>query len=206
MRGKILLLVPFLILCSAACLISTQEGERTHINAPYPEGMAFHFDTEFNKFLLIGRSTVLLLIPVWLWRTQNRIQSNTLPVVITVIALAGSGWLFMAGWTKALHYRLEINPASLTMNIPPDPAREIAWNDIESIYVEGAALNVDMVGGGLEWAPEWEDLSITLGDGQTVPVDLRPLSFEQRGNFWRAIVRNAGLRGRVQLPPPYHRP
>ena len=53
--------------------------------------------------------------------------------------------------------------------------------------------------------PEWQDLSIFLKDGQIHPVNLRPLSVEQRGNLWRAIVRKAELRGKIQLPPPHHR-
>jgi hypothetical protein len=206
MRGKTLLLLAGLVLCSGGCLISTQEGERTHINAPYPDEITFHFDTEFNRFLLFGRSAALLLIPVWLWRTHHRTDSSILPVAVSVIALTGSMWLLVAGWTKALHYRIEFGPSSLFVTIPPEAEREISWNEIESIYVEGEALNIDMVGGGLEWAPEWEDLTISLSDGQALPVDLRPLSMEQRGNFWRAIVRKAGLKGEIQLPPPYHRP
>jgi hypothetical protein len=43
------------------------------------------------------------------------------------------------------------------------------------------------------WSSSYEDLTIELADGSTYYIDLRPLSYEQRGTFWRAIKRKAEL-------------
>jgi hypothetical protein len=43
------------------------------------------------------------------------------------------------------------------------------------------------------WSTAWEDLTIEMRGGSTYDVDLRPLSVEQRGTFWRAIKRKAEL-------------
>ena len=62
MRRLMIPVVLVMILGLAGCLISTQIGERGHANDPYPERMEFHFDTLFNKFILLGRSAALMLL------------------------------------------------------------------------------------------------------------------------------------------------
>ena len=55
------------------------------------------------------------------------------------------------------------------------------------------ANDVRLAPGKPFWSAKWTDLSIGLADGSTYDVDLRPLSVEQRGTFWRAIKRKAEL-------------
>ena len=65
MRRIAIILMLLAGLGMSACMISTQVGERTHVNSKPPEEITFHFDTGFNKAMLFGRSAALLLIPAW---------------------------------------------------------------------------------------------------------------------------------------------
>jgi hypothetical protein len=200
--GLILLAV---VIASPACMVSTQEGDRTHVNSPHPDEIAFHFDTPFNNALLYGRSLVLLLVPWWAW-TSRRAGGGVdpVPIVLAVLATVAAGWLLISGYTKMTEYRIDVVPEGLSLQIPSQPPAQIHWSEIEEIEGDGKAYDVSFGDGGghaLKWATEWEDLWIRLADGRECYVDLRPLSVEQRGTLWRAIARNAELEVETWVVP-----
>lgn len=195
-RFLFLALLLFFVLGLPACVISEQVGERTHVNSPHPDEITFHFDSPFNKAMLFGRSAALLLVSWWGFSTRGKGPGRTVLLVLAAAALAGSAWLLMVGWSTVFDYRIELRNGGLHMNIPSGPKANIAWEEFESIEGEGIAWDVtfgDGRGQALKYAPEWEDMTITLADGRQFDVDLRPLSVEQRGTLWRAIARKAQL-------------
>lgn len=196
MRRVILPLLFLLVLGVNGCLISTQVGERTHVNSPPPDEITFHFDTLYNKSMLFGRSAALLLVSLWVVSSGGKGGGRTTGLIIAGAILAGSGWLLKTGWSTVYDYRIEVRNELLQLSIPSQPEQEILWQEIESIEGEGKAKDISFPGGEaspLKWATEWESLTITLDDGRTRDVDLRPLSVEQRGTLWRAIARKASL-------------
>ena len=203
MRRTILtgLVLCFLVL--PGCLISTQEGERTHVNSPPPEEIAFHFDTGYNKLIVFARSAFLLSLAIWfLGMFRKGGGGNIVPVVLAVLALGGSGWLLVQGWSKTQNYRIEVKTDLLHMSLPGEPERKIAWDEVTGLEVEGMARDVRFGSGkgqALKWAPQWESMVVTLAGDRELEVDLRPLSVEQRGTFWRAIVSKASLEGGVGI-------
>jgi len=205
-RFAVLLLVPIALgLCG--CVISQQEGERTHVNSAYPEEVEFHFDTPFNKAVLFGRSVLLLAIAAWLVpRRGSGGGGGGMLVPLVIAGLIGSGSIFLLakGWSKVYHYHIAVQSDELRLNIPSRPETVIAWSEIEQIDAEGNALDVrfgDGKGQAMKYASEWEDLTLTLRGGDEHYVDLRPLSFEQRGALWRAIARKAGLEVETWVEP-----
>ena len=196
MRLRIILLTVVLSLSLCGCMISTQDGERTHVNSKHPDEIAFHFDTPFNTALVFGRSALLLLVPLLLWKARSKGGDAILPGIVAVACLAAAIWWFHAGWTRASGYRIDVGTEALSVRIPGSPDFDITWEQVESVDVKGTAYDVrlaDKSGVGVDWAPEWEDLTIGSINGTFHDVDLRPLSVEQRGNLWRAIVRKAKL-------------
>ena len=177
------------------CMISTQEGERTHVNSPAPDEIAFHFDTSFNRTLLYGRSMALLGIAVWFFRSRGS-SGGVLPIVLAVVfAASAAGWYFTGQRTLA-DYRIELAPTGMELQLPSQPTAHIDWADIESIDGDGVARDVsfgDGKGQALKWSVEWEELIIHLHGGEKVELNLKPLSMEQRGTLWRAIARFADL-------------
>lgn len=202
---RILLVLALVALASATgCLISTQDGERTHVNAPPPEEISFHFDTQFNKVLVYGRSLALLLIPLWLIASHKSGPLSTLTIVVGASAIVIAGWLYWTGTAKAKDYRIEVRKEHLQLNFPSEGAVTIGWNEIEEMEGEGRALDTTFGDGkfqAVKWSPQWEDLRITLTDGTRRRLDLRPLSVEQRGTLMRAIADRARLQGEVTIIP-----
>ncbi len=184
-----------LLVGMTGCMISTQEGERTHVNSAAPDEIAFHFDTSFNRALLYGRSMVLLGIAVWFLRSRGS-SSGRVPVVLAVVfASAAAGWYF-TGQRKLANYRIELAPTGMELQLPSQPMVHIDWADIESIDGDGVARDVsfgDGKGQALKWSVEWEELIIHLHGGEKVKLNLKPLSMEQRGTLWRAVARFADL-------------
>jgi len=193
-------LVLFAISLSTGCLVSEQMGERTHVNSPAPEEISFHFDSAFNKVLVFGRSAALLAVALWVFSLRKG-PSGVIPIILAAAFAITSVSLLWLGWTKMRDYRIDVRRDHLHLMIPGEPELRVDWSEIEEIKVEGMALNVDMVGPGMEWAPQWEDLKIVQSGGEVHDVDLRPLSVEQRGTFWRAIVSKAQLSGEVRVIP-----
>ena len=185
------------------CMISTQEGERTHVNSPAPDEITFHFDTSFNRALLYGRSLALLGIAVWLLRSRGS-DGGVLPIVLAVvIGAAATGWYF-TGQRKMSSYRIDLNPAGMQLQLPSKPTANIAWADIESIDGDGVARDVsfgDGKGQALKWSVEWQELIIHLRGGKKVEMNLKPLSMEQRGTLWRAVARFAELEVQTWVEP-----
>ena len=79
------------------------------------------------------------------------------------------------------------------MRIPGQPELDVSWQQVESLDIEGMARDVRLASELPFWSTNWEFLEIGLDDGSSYRVDLRPLSIEQRGTFWRAITRKADL-------------
>jgi hypothetical protein len=194
------LLVLLAISLSTGCLVSEQVGERTHVNSPAPEEITFHFDSPFNKTLVYGRSAALLAVALWVF-SLRRGASALGPIVLAVALAVTSVSLLWLGWTKMHDYRIDVRSDHLHLVIPGESELRLEWFEIEEIKVEGMALNVDMGGPGMKWSPQWEDLKIVQTGGEVHDVDLRPLSVEQRGTFWRAIVSKAQLSGEVRVIP-----
>jgi hypothetical protein len=194
------LFVLLAISLSTGCLVSEQVGERTHVNSPAPEEISFHFDSSFNKTLVFGRSAALLAVALWVFSLRKG-PSGLVPIVLAAALAVTSVSLLWMGWTKMHDYRIDVRRDHLHLMIPGESELRLDWSEIEEIDVEGMALNVEMVGPGMEWAPRWEDLKIVQSGGRVHDVDLRPLSVEQRGTFWRAIVSKAQLSGEIRVMP-----
>jgi len=188
-RTALLLLI---VVTLGGCMISEQEGDRTHVNSPHPEEIAFHFDTTFNMGLMIGRSALLLLLAWWI--VGSRGKGFGIPgIVIALILVGAAGWLLKVGWDRTSAYRIEVRTDRLHVRIPGQSELDVSWQRIEAIEVEGLAHDVQLAPEQPFWSTRWEYLEIGLDDGSTYDVDLRPLSVEQRGTFWRAITRKADL-------------
>lgn len=189
------LILLVLLTGTTGCLISTQEGERTHVNTAAPDEIVFHFDTSFNRTLLYGRSIALLGIGLWFFRTRNS-GSNVLCVVLAVVFVSAAGGWYFTGQRKLTNYRVELAPTGLELQLPSQPTTHIDWADIESIDGDGVARDVSFGGGkgrALQWSTEWQQLTIHLRGGDKVEINLKPLSMEQRGTLWRAVARFAEL-------------
>ena len=202
-RRWALALLSLTALSLTGCLISTQEGERSHVNSKHPEEITFHFDTGYNKAVLFGRSAALLLVPLWVF-AKRRGGGNTIPAIVGVLALGGAVWLLVSGFGTTFDYRIEVANDRLRVDVPQQAAFEVPWNEIESIEGDGKARNVDFGNGegqALHWATEWQDLKIATTSGRHHEVDLRPLSVEQRGTLWRAVARKAKLQVTITPGP-----
>ena len=193
MRRLGLAIVPLILIgCLTGGMISSQEGEKTHVNAPDPDQIVFHFDTSFNKTLLVLRSTALLALGVWFFRARGSGGGNVLMTVLVVVFAVGAAGTYFVGHRKVAGYRIELAPAGLELNLPARTTTRIEWNDIEGIDGEGEATDVSF-GGPTMWSTDWERLTIHLRGGEKIDMDLKPLSYEQRGTLWRAIARFADI-------------
>lgn len=197
MRRLGLGIVTFVVLVAmtgmTGCMISTQEGEKTHVNAADPDQIVFHFDTPFNRALLYGRSMVLVGLALWLVKTRRSGGGNVITILLALGLGAGAVGLYVAGNRKVSHYRIELNPVGLALNLPAQPTKQIDWNSVEAIDGEGEATDVSFGGKQAMWSTEWDSFTIHLRGDEKVHVDLKPLSYEQRGTLWRAVARFAEL-------------
>jgi hypothetical protein len=186
------------------CMISTQEGEKTHVNAPDPDRIVFHFDTSFNRALLYGRSMALLGVAVWFFRARRGGGSSAVTIALAALLAAGAVGLYVVGSRKLSGYRIDLAPTGMELNLPPRPALHVDWREIRSIDGEGESANVSFDESNPTWSTQWERLTIRLADGGKIDVDLEPLSVEQRGTLWRAVARFAELEVKtwVQQTPP----
>ena len=188
-----------LLLCTAAltgCMISTQDGERMHVNSPHPEEIAFHFDSGYNQALLYGRFVVMLSAAGWFWKTRAGKGSAAAGVVLAAVVMIAAFALFWHDRAKLVGYRIEVRPTHLNIALPGEPERTVAWDTIEHLFVQGESTDIriaDGKGQALTEITRWEQARIVCFDGTSHALDLQPLSTEQRGNLWRAIVRKAAL-------------
>lgn len=201
MRRLGLAIVVFTLMTSlTGCMISTQEGEKTHVNAADPDQIVFHFDTPFNKALLYGRSMALLGLAIWFFRTRGSGGGNRITIALAIVLAVGAAGLYFVGHRKVADYRIELAPTGLELNLPARAAAHIDWSDIEGIDGEGEATDVSF-GGPQMWSTAWESMTIHLRGGERIEMDLEPLSFEQRGTFWRAVARFADLQIQTWVEP-----
>jgi hypothetical protein len=175
-----------LLLSMAGCMISEQLGQGD-------EELLFHFDTQFNRVMLLARSAALGAIALWLFAGSRK---KVGPILLGVALLVVAGGLFVKDFPRLSSYRVEVLADGLVLAIPPQPEKSLAWGAIQEIYIEGIGEEnsrpKDAVAKMLE-LPEWHSLRITVADGGTHQVDLKLLSIEQRQTLWRAIARRANL-------------
>ena len=193
MRRLMIPVLLVMVLGLAGCLISTQVGERGHVNAPYPDEMEFHFDTLFNKFILLGRSAALVLLSYWVLSARRKGEANVIIWALAIAPLIACGWLLYADGPTVFGYRIEIGKSELHLTIPRQPEQVIPWGEIALIQAGEKAwkVNYGVVEKGFTWDTAWEGVTLTLRDGGTHEIDLRPLSVEHRGIVWKMIGRKA---------------
>ena len=117
------LILLVLLTGTTGCMISTQEGERTHVNSAAPDEIVFHFDTSFNRTLLYGRSIALLGIGLWFFRTRNS-GGNVLCMVLAVVFVSAAGGWYFTGQRKLTNYRVELAPTH--RSLPMDARHRVA--------------------------------------------------------------------------------
>ena len=195
MRRLMIPVVLVMVLGLTGCLISTQIGERGHANDPYPERMEFHFDTLFNKFILLGRSAALMLLAYKLLSARTKGEANLVIWAIALAPVIGCGWLLYADGPTVFGYRIEIGKSQLHVTIPGKPEQAIPWGDIALIQAGEKEWKVKygVVEKGFTWDTAWEGVTLTLRDGATHEIDLRPLSVEHRGIVWKMIGRKTRM-------------
>ena len=180
-----LLMVLAVVLGATGCMISEQTGQGN-------EELAFFFDTEFNRIIVFARSAFLVVLGVW---TLNASRRRIGPVSFGVLFLLAAAAFFIRDYPTLKNFRVEVLREGLYLNIPPDDARNIPWNTIEEMVVEGVGQQ-QVHGDAIQQMmnlPEWHSMEMTLTSGEKVPVNLELLSLEQRQNLWKAIMRTAGM-------------
>lgn len=183
--SRLPLLLALIVVCvTTGCMVSEQTGQGN-------EELAFVFDTEFNRILVFARSAFLVVLGVW---TLNASRRKIGPVSFGVIFLLAAAAFFIRDYPTLKNYRVEVLREGLYMNIPPDAERNIPWDTIEEMYVEGVGQQAggDAVQQMLN-LPEWHSMELTLTSGEKILVNLELLSLEQRQILWKAIMRSGGM-------------
>ena len=164
------------------------------------DDVAIHFDTQFNRIVLFGRSAAIGGIALWIFSSWGAKPGS---ILVGVAFLATAGWLVVKDYPSLTGYRLEVAPDGLTLKVPPDLDTLIPWGSIEGLELEGFAyghiaggLQFDGVGmvrrtKGLE-LPDWKTMKLTAG-GQSHLIQLDELSIEHRQIFAKALIKRAGL-------------
>jgi hypothetical protein len=185
------LAVVLLALGLGGCMISEQAGELDK------EPLVYTFDSDFNRLIVGGRTVLLVGLAVWIFLGETG-GSRVLSYAVGVPALAVAGALLLIDLPRLTKFRVEVEPGALHLNVPPAPAREVAWSDIEGLRVEGLEWQRggrDASGKKLLFTtlPEWKTMTLTLAGGETYEMNLEVLSVEHRGILFRAISGRAGL-------------
>jgi hypothetical protein len=186
MRKPLRGLLCLFLLSGSACMISEQVGQDR-------EDLTFHFDTGFNRTMLFGRSGVIAVVALWLFAGAKK---SPVSAVLGVVLLAGAGYLLVKDYPTLSRYRVEVLGDGLTIAIPPEPDKVLAWGSIEEMYIEGMGPADGLPKDEFERRlalPDWHSMKITVTGGATEEVDLKLLSVEQRQILWRAIARRASL-------------
>jgi len=123
---------------------------------------------------------------------------RVLSFVLGVPLLAGAGFLLFRDLPTLRRFEITAREGGLTLEIPPEPRREIPWGDIETMTVRGFELRRSQEpppGGKNPFVdlPEWETMEVRVASGETYTVELTRLSWEQRQSVWKAIVLRARL-------------
>jgi len=174
------------LLSSSGCMISEQAGQDR-------EDLTFHFDTGFNRIVLFARSGALGVVALWLFAGSKK---NPVPILFGVVLLGAAAWLLIQDYPTLSRYQVRVLGEGLTLAIPPEEEKTLAWGAIEEMYVEGMGSAGEVPRDEFERRlslPDWHSMRITLAGGATHDVDLKLLSIEQRQILWRAIARRANL-------------
>jgi hypothetical protein len=186
---------------AAGCMVSNQKGQLVPDGNPrYWDQklgeVTFHFDSTYNQGVVFGRSLALVLVALWVFASE-RGGKRVLTFVLGVPLVLGAAFLLVRDLPTLRHYRIAVLDDGLTLEIPPEPAREIPWAAIDSLFVSGRELKrgpADPRGRNpFVDVPEWERMELRTTGGESFEVDLSRLSWEQRQSVWKAIVVRAGL-------------
>ena len=180
----------------AGCMVSAQDGQRGHYNSPHPKEIAFHFDTGFNRAVVWGRGLALVGLGLCVVHFAGPARRMAMLVAVTLPLASVGAWLVHDGLQDVSSYRIEVLPDRLHLSVPGEPVTEHPWDSIEGLLVEGTELQIRTGVRALDSLPDFEmytHFELHLKDGSLTDVDLRPLSPEQRGTLWQAVVRMAGL-------------
>jgi hypothetical protein len=191
-----LLLLGFLILLHAGCMLSDQVGQM-------PQDLTFHFDTDFNRAIVFGRAAGLMAIVFWLFA---KFKSHT-AILVGVPILVFAGWTVARDYPSLSGYRIEVRRDSLYLSIPPEPAREIPWESIQEIEIEGESwatveggrtttVNPDGTFQETKYAwselPQWKTMKL-ITEKDSFLVQLDRLSVEQRQTLLSSIAKRGRL-------------
>ena len=195
--------VIWLLLLLSGCMVSEQIGEPIGSGRSRrpSEDVTIHFDTQFNRILLFGRSAALVGLAIWIFSAFGK-----KPIAILVAVGAGgfAGWLVINDYPTLTDYHIEVAANGLVMSIPPEPEIRIPWESIETMELAG--YEWASVGGGTRLTPlgqqqrtagvelpDLETMDMTLTDGQKHTINLKRLSIEHRQIFSKALIKRARL-------------
>jgi hypothetical protein len=190
MRSWLFSCVVFCLLLCSGCMVSEQIGEGN-------QDLTFHFDTDFNLILLFARSGILALLALWIYTAWGKKAGAT---VIALAVVGAAGWLFFQDFPSLNSYEVHVFQDGLVLNIPPDSQKQIPWDSIDTLELEGYEYMAIPMGNSTPFRsgtalelPDWETMQIKTTDGQTHMVNLKRLSIEQRQILAQAIVKRARL-------------
>ena len=203
MPPKLFLACCLLVVTAAGCLVSEQIGEPVgHGRSRLPsEDVTIHFDTDFNRIVVFGRSAVLLGIGLWIFSTWGL---KSVPIIVGGALIGAAGWLVQEDYPSLKGYRLDVAAEGLTLKVPPDLDTLISWQSIEGLELEG--FGYARIGDGTRRTflgqvyksagtelPDWKTMKVTLAGGQSHMIQLDELSIEHRQIFAKALIKRAGL-------------
>jgi hypothetical protein len=158
--------------------------------------VSFHFDTPFNQGVVYGRSALLALLGVWLFLAEKG-GRKVLSFLLGLPLLGLAGFLLVHDLPTLRAFRIAALESGLVLEVPGEEARDVAWTAVESMTVSGWELRRGKPSplGQNPFAdlPEWETMELSFAGGDSVSVDLRRLSPEQRQSVWKAIAVRARL-------------
>jgi hypothetical protein len=191
-----------LALAVSGCLVSEQIGEPVgHGNSRMPgDDVAIHFDTDFNRVVMLARSGALVAFALWIFSAWGLKPG---PILVGGALIGVAGWLVVKDYPSLEGYRLEVAPEGLGLKVPPELDTVIPWQSIEALELEG--FGYAKIGGGSQVMPfgarqqvgvelpDWRTMKLTLAGGQTHTIMLEELSIEHRQIFAKALIKRAGL-------------
>lgn len=190
-----------LALGMAGCMVSEQTGQLVpdgnprYWNQQLGE-VTFHFDTPVNKGIVYGRSALLALAALWLFLAEKG-GRRVLSFLLGLPLLAVAGFLLVKDLPTLQRFKIAALETGLVLEIPPAEVFEVPWSGIESMTVSGWELRrgkpTPLGPNPFADVPDWEIMDLTFAGADSVRVDLRRLSVEQRQSVWKAIA----VRGRM---------
>ena len=191
-----------LVVTAAGCLVSEQIGEPVGHGSSRmaSDDVVIHFDTQFNRIVVFGRSAAIAVIALWIVSTWGAKPGS---ILVGVALLVTAGWLVAKDYPSMTGYRLEVAPEGLTLKVPPDLDTLIRWESVEGLELEG--FGYGRIAGNIQFdgvrmvrqtaleLPDWRTMKLTLAGGQSHLIQLDELSIEHRQIFARALIKRAGL-------------